>query len=44
MRGKPVVLTVVRGPEPAHQGLILDRVGADRTLGGLFNRGLMWVQ
>jgi hypothetical protein len=28
----------------AHQGLILDHVGADRPLFGLSNRGLMWVQ
>ena len=28
----------------AHQGLVLDHVGDDRPLGGLFNRGLMWVQ
>jgi len=28
----------------AHQELLLDHVGADRPLGGLVNRGLMWVQ
>ena len=40
----PAVLAVLPDSALAHRDLIADHVGADRPLGGLSNRGLMWVQ